>query len=62
MTIKEKKKLRTVKDHILIGESGPIAFKNQAIVRPSIDRVDNCPQPNLFSLYTPWESVYYIFH
>jgi len=35
MTIKEKK-LRTVRDHILIGESGPIAFKNQAIVRPSI--------------------------
>jgi len=24
MTIKEKKKLRTVRDHILIGESGPI--------------------------------------
>jgi len=37
MTIKEKKKLRTVKDHILIGESGPIVFKNQAIVRPSIE-------------------------
>jgi len=37
MTIKEKKKLRTVRDHILIGESGPIAFKNQAIVRPSIE-------------------------
>jgi len=36
MTIKEKEKLRTVRDHILIGESGPIAFKNQAIVRPSI--------------------------
>jgi len=36
MTIKEQKKLRTVGDHILIGESGPIAFKNQAIVRPSI--------------------------
>ena len=35
MTIKEKK-LRTVRDHILISESGPIAFKNQAIVRPSI--------------------------
>ena len=31
MTIKEKK-LRTVRDHILISESGPIAFKNQAIV------------------------------
>jgi len=28
MTIKEKKKLRTVKDHILIGEPGPIVFKN----------------------------------
>jgi len=36
MIIKKKKKLRTVKDHILIGKSGPIAFKNQAIVRPSI--------------------------
>jgi len=36
MTIKEKEKLRTVRDHILIDESGPIAFKNQAIVRPSI--------------------------
>jgi len=36
MTIKEKKKLRTVRDHILIGKSSPIAFKNQAIVRPSI--------------------------
>jgi len=36
MTIKEKKKLRTVRDHTLIGEYGPIAFKNQAIVRPSI--------------------------
>ena len=31
MIIKEKK-LRTVRDHILISESGPIAFKNQAIV------------------------------
>jgi len=37
MTIKEKKKLRTVRDHILIGEPGPIAFKYQAIVRPSIE-------------------------
>ena len=36
ITIKEKKKLRTVRDHILIGKPGPIAFKNQAIVRPSI--------------------------
>jgi len=36
MTIKEKKKLRTVKDYILIGISGPIVFKYQAIVRPSI--------------------------
>jgi len=36
ITIKEKK-LRTVRNHILIGESGPIAFKNQAIVRPSIE-------------------------
>ena len=36
MTIKEKKKLRTIRDHILIGESGPIAFKNQAIIRPNI--------------------------
>jgi len=37
MTIKEKKKLRTVGDHILISESGPITFKYQAIVRPSIE-------------------------
>ena len=37
MTIKEKKKLRTVRDHILISESGSIAFKNQAIVRPRIE-------------------------
>jgi len=37
MTIKEKEKLRTVRDHILIDESGPIAFKYQAIVRPSIE-------------------------
>ena len=37
MIIKEKKKLRTVRDHILIGEPGPIAFKYQAIVRPSIE-------------------------
>jgi len=37
MTIKEKKKLRTVRDHILIGEPGPIVFKYQAIVRPSIE-------------------------
>jgi len=36
MAIKEKKKLRTAGDHILISESGPIAFKNQAIFRPSI--------------------------
>jgi len=36
MTIKEKKKLRTVEDYILIGESGPIIVKNQAIVRSSI--------------------------
>jgi len=36
MTIIKKKKLRTVRDHILIGESSPIVFKNQAIVRPSI--------------------------
>jgi len=35
--IKEKKKLRIIRDHILIGESGPIAFKNQAIVRPSVN-------------------------
>jgi len=27
MTIKEKEKLRTVRDYILIGKSGPIAFK-----------------------------------
>jgi len=37
MTIKEKKKLRIIRDYILIGESGPITFKNQAIVRPSIE-------------------------
>ena len=37
ITIKEKKKLRTVRDLILIGESGSIMFKNQAIVRPSIE-------------------------
>ena len=37
MTIKEKEKLRTIRDHILIGKSSPIAFKNQAIVRPSIE-------------------------
>ena len=36
MTIKEKKKLRIVKDYILIGISGPIAFKYQATVRSSI--------------------------
>jgi len=36
MTIKEKKKLRTVRDHILISEPGSITFKNHAIVRPSI--------------------------
>jgi len=37
MTIKEKEKLRTVRDNILIGESGSITFKNQAIIRPSIE-------------------------
>jgi len=37
MTIKEKKKLRTVRNHVLIGKPGSIAFKNQAIVRPSIE-------------------------
>jgi len=37
ITIKEKKKLRIVRDHILIVESGPIAFKNQAIIKPSIE-------------------------
>jgi len=36
MTIKEKKKLRTVRNYILISESDPIVFKNQAIVRSSI--------------------------
>ena len=35
ITIKEKEKLRAVRDHILISELGPIVFKNQAIVRPS---------------------------
>jgi len=37
MTIKEKNKLRTVRNYILIGKSGSIMFKNQAIVRPSIE-------------------------
>ena len=37
MTIKEKKKLRTVRDHILIGKPGPIAFRYQAIVRSNIE-------------------------
>ena len=37
MEIREKKKLRTVRDHILIDKSGPIVFKNQAIVRSSIE-------------------------
>jgi len=37
MTIKEKKKLRIVRDHILISKFGPIAFNNQTIVRPSIE-------------------------
>jgi len=36
MTIKEKKKLRIVRNYILIGKSSSIVFKNQAIVRPSI--------------------------
>jgi len=36
MTIKEKKKLRTVRDYILISIPGPITFKYQAIIRPSI--------------------------
>ena len=37
MTIKEKRKLKTVRDYILIGKSSSIVFKNQAIVRPSIE-------------------------
>jgi len=37
ITIKEKKKLRTVRDHILIGKPGPIVFKYQTIIRPSIE-------------------------
>jgi len=37
ITIKKKEKLRTIRDYILIGESGPIVFKNQAIIRPSIE-------------------------
>jgi len=37
MTIKEKKKLRTVRDHKLIGEPSFIVFKSQAIIRPSIE-------------------------
>ena len=32
MTIKEKEKLRTVRDHILIGKSGPIAFKTKPLL------------------------------
>ena len=32
ITIKKKKKLRTVRDHILISKPGPIALKYQAIV------------------------------
>jgi len=39
MTIKEKKKLRTVRDHILVGEPSSIAFKSQAIIRSSIERI-----------------------
>ena len=60
MTIKEKKKLRTVRDHILISESGLIAFKNQVIVRSSIEWITVLSP--ICSLYTPWESVYYIFY
>ena len=52
MTIKEKKKLRTVGDHILIGKSGPIAFKNQAIVRPSIQRITVLSPIYSLSLYS----------
>jgi len=37
MTIKEKKKLKTVRDHILIGKPSPIVFKYQAIVRPDME-------------------------
>ena len=37
MTIKKKKKLKIVRNHILIGKPSSIAFKNQAIVRSSIE-------------------------
>ena len=36
MIIKEKKKARTVRDHILIGEPSPIVFEDQPIIRSSI--------------------------
>jgi len=39
VVIKKKKKLRTVRDYILIGEFGPIMFNNQAIVRSSIKQI-----------------------
>jgi len=39
MTIKEKRKLKTVRDYILIGKPSPIAFKYQAIVRPDMEWV-----------------------
>jgi len=52
ITIKEKKKLRTVRDHILIGEFSPIAFKNQAIIRPSIEWITVLSPICSLSLYS----------
>jgi len=52
MTVKEKKKLRTVRDHILIGKSSPIAFKNQAIIRPSIEWITVLSPICSLSLYS----------
>jgi len=59
MTIKEKEKLRTVRDYILIGESGPIAFKNQAIVRPSIEWITVLSP--IYSLFILLRKVFTIF-
>ena len=52
MTIKEKEKLRTLRDHILISEFGPIVFKNQAIVRPSIEWITVLSPICSLSLYS----------
>jgi len=50
MTIKEKKKLRTVRDHILIGKPGSIVLKYQAIIRPSIEWTTVLSQVYSFSI------------